>query len=161
MPSDRREHEKLATIPMGIGDLVLSPDGDRLAFHGAVYAAGTLLFAARSLGDGPVAPERSRATLPPTYDFDMGSSVGGDNAAPRRGQQSRALLVGRWPLALDIVEKQGRTPIVRVDAQSGTVTEITHGDQAVLDFSVSPDARQIVALISSPVMIGDLFAVGR
>ena len=55
--------------------------------------------------------------------------------------------------------KQGRTPLVRVDARSGDVTEITRGDQAVLDFSVNADASMIVALISSPVMIGDLFAV--
>jgi dipeptidyl aminopeptidase/acylaminoacyl peptidase len=33
------------------------------------------------------------------------------------------------------------------------------GDEAVLDFSVTPDARAVVALVSTPVMIGDLFAV--
>jgi len=48
---------------------------------------------------------------------------------------------------------------VRLDTQTRTVTEVTRGDQAVLDFSVSPDASTIVALLSSPVMIGDLFAV--
>jgi len=57
------------------------------------------------------------------------------------------------------VEKQGRTPLVRVDAQTGAVTEITRGDQAVLDFSITPDARSAVALVSTPVMIGDLFTV--
>src|SRR5208282_258458 len=64
---------------------------------------------------------------------------------------------GSW--LFDIVAKQGRTPLVRVDAQTGAVTEITRGDQAVLDFSVTPDARTAVALISTPVMIGDLFTV--
>ena len=64
---------------------------------------------------------------------------------------------GRW--LLDSAEKQGRTPLVRVDAQSGAVTEITRGDQAVLDFCMTEDAHAIVALISTPVMIGDLFTV--
>jgi dipeptidyl aminopeptidase/acylaminoacyl peptidase len=32
--------EKLATLPMSIGDLVLSPEGDRLAFHGAAFMEG-------------------------------------------------------------------------------------------------------------------------
>ena len=64
---------------------------------------------------------------------------------------------GRW--LFDIVAKQGRTPLVRVDAQTGAVTEITRGDQAVLDFSITPDARTAVALVSTPVMIGDLFTV--
>src|SRR2546422_11435446 len=66
-------------------------------------------------------------------------------------------LDGRW--LFDTVAKQGRTPLVRVDAQSGAVTEITHGDQAVLDFSVTPDARALVALGSTPVTIGDLFTI--
>jgi len=36
------------------------------------------------------------------------------------------------------------------NAQSGAVSEITRGDQAVLDFSITPDTRSIVALISTP-----------
>ena len=89
----------------------------------------------------------------------MGSSVGGDNAAPRGGN-GRTLYWspdGRW--LFDCVEKQGRTLLVRVDSQSGSVAEITEGDQAVLDFSITPDARSMVALISTPVRIGDLFIV--
>jgi dipeptidyl aminopeptidase/acylaminoacyl peptidase len=90
----------------------------------------------------------------------MGSSVGGDNAAPRGGNGRTVYWSpdGRW--LFDCVEKQGRTPLVRVDSQSGSVAEITEGDQAVLDFSVTPDARAIVALVSTPVRIGDLFTVG-
>jgi dipeptidyl aminopeptidase/acylaminoacyl peptidase len=106
-----------------------------------------------------VAPEAKPRNLTADYDFDMGSSVFGDNAAPRGGR-GRTLYWspdGRW--LFDIVEKQGRTPIVRVDSRTGTVTEVTRGDQAVLDFSVSADASTIVALVSSPVMVGDLFAV--
>jgi dipeptidyl aminopeptidase/acylaminoacyl peptidase len=85
------------------------------------------------------------------YDFDMGSSVFGDNAAPRGGH-GRTLYWspdGRW--LFDSVAKRGRTLLVRVDAQSGAVTEITLGDQAVLDFSTAPDTQTIVALVSTPV----------
>jgi dipeptidyl aminopeptidase/acylaminoacyl peptidase len=106
-----------------------------------------------------VAPDAKPRNLTANYDFDMGSSVFGDNAAPRGGR-GRTLYWspdGRW--LFDVVEKEGRTPIVRVDTQTRRVTEVTRGDQAVLDFSVSPDASTIVALVSSPVMIGELFAV--
>ena len=41
--------------------------------------------------------------------------------------------------------RAGRTPLVRVDAQSGKVTEVTHGDQAVLDFTVNSNGA-IVAV---------------
>jgi dipeptidyl aminopeptidase/acylaminoacyl peptidase len=158
VPAAGGNSEKLATLPMGIGDLVLSPDGDRLAFHGAV-SQPVRSYSQTDLWVLPVRPESKAQNLTADYDFDMGSSVGGDNAAPDAGS-SRGLYWSPDGRSLfDIVEKQGRSPIVRVDARTGTVTEVTHGDQAVLDFSVSTEAGNIAALISSPVMIGDLFAV--
>ena len=104
-------------------------------------------------------PNTKPRNLTANYDFDMGDAVFGDNAAPRGGAGAGLHWSpdGRW--LFDIVAKQGRTPLVRVDAQSGAVTEITRGEQAVLDFSITPDAHAAVALISSAVMIGDLFAV--
>jgi dipeptidyl aminopeptidase/acylaminoacyl peptidase len=150
--------EKLAAIPMYIGDLVLSPDGRQFAFHGSV-AQPVRSYSQPDLWIMEVAPGAKPRNLTGNYDFDMGSSVFGDNAAPRGGHGNSLFWSsdGRW--LLDVVEKQGRTPIVRVDTRTGAVTEVTHSDQAVLDFSASADASAIVALVSSPVMIGDLFAV--
>src|SRR5258706_409155 len=151
--------EKLATIPMDIGDLALSPDRRRLAFHGAV-SQPVRSYSQPDVWVMDIAPNAQPRNLTANYDFDMGSSVFGDNAAPRGGN-GRTL---RWSpdgrSLFDLVEKRGRTPIVRVDAQSGAVTEITRGEQAVLDYSITPDARTTVALISTPVMIGDLFTIG-
>jgi dipeptidyl aminopeptidase/acylaminoacyl peptidase len=160
LPSSGGDLQKLATVPMGIGDVALSPDGRRLAFHGSV----TQPIRSYSQPDVWVMDVTSNAqprNLTATYDFDMGDSVFGDNAAPRGGN-GRTLHWspdGRW--LFDTVAKQGLTPLVRVDTQSGAVSEITHGDQAVLDFSVTPDARALVALVSTPVMIGDLFTVAE
>jgi dipeptidyl aminopeptidase/acylaminoacyl peptidase len=150
--------ERLATVPMQIGNLVLSPDGRKLAFHGAVTQP-VRSYSEPDLWVMDVAPDAKPRNLTADYDFDMGSSVFGDNAAPRGGH-GRALYWsgdGRW--LFDLVEKQGRTPIVEVDTQTGAVTEVTRGDQAVLDFSMNTEASAIVGLISTPVMIGDLFAV--
>jgi dipeptidyl aminopeptidase/acylaminoacyl peptidase len=150
--------EKLTTIPMGIGDLTLSPDGRRAAFHGAVELP-VRSYTQPDLWVMDLAPGAQPRNLTADYDYDVGSSVFGDNAAPRGGNGATLHWSPDGRSLYDIVEKQGRTPIIRVDAQSGAVTEITHGDQAVLDFSMTPDARSIVALISTPTMIGDLFAV--
>jgi len=158
VPSAGGDLQKLATVPMGIGDLALSPDGRRLAFHGAVTQP-VRSYSQPDVWVMDVTPNAQTRNLTANYDFDMGDSVSGDNAAPRGGN-GRTLhwsLDGRW--LFDTVAKQGRTPLVRVDAQSGAVTEITHGDQAVLDFSVTPDARALVALVSTPVTIGDLFTI--
>jgi dipeptidyl aminopeptidase/acylaminoacyl peptidase len=150
--------EKLTTIAMDIGDLAISPDGRRIAFHGSA-AQPIRSYSQPDVWIMDLAPNAKPRNLTADYDFDMGDSVFGDNAAPRGGN-GRTLHWspdGRW--LFDTVAKQGRTPIVRVDTQSGAVTEITRGDQAVLDYSATPDAATIVALVSTPVMIGDLFTV--
>ncbi len=152
--------EKLASVPMNIGDLTLSPDGRQFAFHGSVTKPVRSYSQPDLWVMDAVANARPK-NLTVDYDFDMGGLVGGDNTAPRGGN-GRTLHWspdGRW--LFDSVEKQGRTPVVRVDAQSGAVTEITKGNEAVVDYSVTADARAIVALVSTPVMIGDLFRVAE
>jgi dipeptidyl aminopeptidase/acylaminoacyl peptidase len=150
--------EKLATIPMGIYGLVLSPDGKEFAFHGSVTEP-VRSYSQPDLWVMDVSPNAKPKNLTTDYDFDMGSSVFGDNAPPRGGRSGSLYWSpdGRW--LYDVVAKQGRTPIVRVDSRTGAVTELTHGDQAVLDFNVNADASSIVAMISTPVTIGDLFSV--
>jgi dipeptidyl aminopeptidase/acylaminoacyl peptidase len=106
-----------------------------------------------------LSPNAQPRNLTADYDFDMGDSVFGDNAAPRGGNGRTLYWSADGRFIFDKVAKQGRTPIVRVDAQSGAVTEITHGDQAVLDYAMTPDARTTVALVSTPVLIGDLFKI--
>jgi dipeptidyl aminopeptidase/acylaminoacyl peptidase len=152
------EAQKIATIPMNISDLALSPDGRRVAFHGAV-SQPVRSYSQPDLWIMDLAPNGQPRNLTANYDFDIGDTVFGDNAAPRGGN-ARTLhwsSDGRW--LFDVVAKHGRTPMVRVDAQSGAVTELTRGDQAVLDFSVSTDSRTVAALISTPTMIGDIFTV--
>ncbi len=150
--------EKLTTIPMDIGDLALSPDGRRLAFHGSVTQP-VRSYSQPDIWVMDIVPNAQPRNLTANYDFDMGDSVFGDNAAPRGGNGRSLHWSPDGHALFDLVAKQGRTPIVRVDAQSGAVTEITRGDQAVLDYSVTPDARTTVALTSTPVMIGDLYTV--
>ncbi|PYX31946.1 MAG: S9 family peptidase [Acidobacteria bacterium] len=150
--------EKLTTIKMDIGDLTLSPDGRRLAFH-ASASEPVRSYSQPDLWVMDIAPNAQPRNLTANYDFDMGDSVFGDNAAPRGGNGRTLHWAPDSNSLFDLVAKQGRTPIVRVDAQSGGVTEITHGEQAVLDYSTTPDARTTIALVSTPVMIGDLYAV--
>ena len=158
VPSTGGSAEKFGTIPMGIGDFTLSPDGHRVAFHGAIEQP-VRSYSQPDLWVMDLSPNSRPANLTADYDYDMGDAVFGDNGAPRGGNGSTLHWSPDGRSLYDKVARQGRTPIIRVDAQSGAVTEITHGDQAVMDFSVTPDARTIVALISTPVSIGDLFAI--
>jgi len=158
VPASGGNIERLTAVPMNIGDLVLSPDGRKFAFHGSV-SEPIRSYSEPDLWVMDVAHDAKPQNLTSNYDFDMGGSVFGDNLAPRGGG-GRALYWsrdGQW--LYDHVEKQGRTPIVRVNTNTGAVSDVTRGDQAVVDFALNADANTIVALISSPVMIGDLFAV--
>ena len=158
VPSAGGSAEKLATVPMFIGDLALSPDGGKFAFHGSV-SQPVRSYSQPDLWVMDVAHEATPKNLSADYDFDMGSSVFGDNLAPRGGGGRGLYWSSDGKSLFDTAEKQGRTPLVRVDAQSGAISEITRGDQAVIGFCVSPDAGTMVALVSTPTMIGDLFTV--
>jgi dipeptidyl aminopeptidase/acylaminoacyl peptidase len=150
--------ERLAAIPMGISDLALSPDGHRVAFHGAITHP-VRSYSQPDLWVLDLAPNAQPKNLTANYDFDMGDPVFGDNAAPRGGGGLSLYWSADGSSIFDVVARQGRSPIVRVDAQSGSVTEVTHGDEAVLGFSVTPDSRTTVAMISTPTAIGDLFSI--
>jgi dipeptidyl aminopeptidase/acylaminoacyl peptidase len=150
--------EKLTTVPMDIYSFSISPDDRRVAFHGSVTQP-VRSYSQPDLWIMDLAANAQPRNLTANYDFDMGSAVFGDNAAPRGGSGSSLYWSPDGRSIFDIVEKQGRTPLVSVDTQTGTITEITHGDQAVLGFCATPDVRTAVALVSTPVMIGDLFTV--
>jgi len=160
VPSAGGDSEKLTTVPMEISELVLSPDGRKFAFHGEI-AQPVRSYSQPDLWVMDVAPDATPHNLTAEYDFDMGSVVGGDNAAPRGGRGLGLFFSPDARYLFDLVEKQGRTAIARIDTQTGTVTEITRGDQAVLDFSVNPGAGTIIALVSTPISIGDLFSVSN
>ena len=150
--------EKLTTVPMDIGDFVLSPDGRKFAFHGSI-SQPVRSYSQPDLWVMDVAKDAKPKNLTADYDFDMGDEVFGDNLAPRGGHGRSLAWSADGRSLLDRVNKQGRSPIVKVDAQTGAVTEITHGDQAVVDFSMTADTKSLVALISTPIAIGDLFTI--
>jgi dipeptidyl aminopeptidase/acylaminoacyl peptidase len=150
--------EKLTSIPMFIRSLALSPDGGKFAFHGSV-SQPVRSYSEPDLWVMEATPNAKPKNLTVDYDFDMGGGVGGDNAAPRGGNGSTLHWSPDGRSLFDAVEKRGKTILAKVDTQSGAVTEITKGNQAVVDFSMTADARTVVALVSNPEMIGDLFKV--
>jgi dipeptidyl aminopeptidase/acylaminoacyl peptidase len=89
----------------------------------------------------------------------MGGGVGGDNTAPRGGGRGGLVWTADGKSLIDVVGKQGSALLVSVDAATGAVKELTAEKQAVVGFAVKPDAAKMLALISTPVNIGDLFSV--
>jgi dipeptidyl aminopeptidase/acylaminoacyl peptidase len=89
--------------------------------------------------------------------YEMGGSVGGDNTAPRGAGRNKILWNADNSRLLDIAGSRGSELLLSVDATSGESTQISARLQAVLAFASTPDQKSVIALISNPILLGDLF----
>jgi dipeptidyl aminopeptidase/acylaminoacyl peptidase len=169
VPADGATKDEKASPPMSAlvakltfaaSGIAVSPDGKRVAFHG---------------DEQPLAKPRSHQqsdmfvldldakgapkNLTANYDYEMGGGVGGDNTAPRGGGRGGLVWTADGTSIVDVVGKQGSALLVTIDATTGAVKELTAEKQAVVGFAVKPDGTKMLALISTPVSIGDLFSV--
>ena len=167
------EHAK-DTPPVSFSDelkisargLSLSPDGQHFAFHASGLEPKPMthkqddlwLMDLKWVGDAiATASEPRNLTLKQSYE--MGGGVGGDNTAPRGGGRGALAWTSDNKAILDLAGYRGSALLVSVDTATGKVTELTQQKQAVLSFNATPDSKTIIALISNPVLIGDLFAL--
>ena len=150
----------VAKLEFGASGLTISPDGKKLAFHGDAQP----LTKPRSHQqpdmfvldlDAKGAPKNLTAN----YDYEVGSGVGGDNTAPRGGGRSGPVWMTDGKSIIDVVGKQGSALLVSIDASTGSVKELTAEKQAVVGFAVKPDGTKMLALVSTPIAVGDLFSV--
>src|SRR6266700_2971487 len=154
------EPQKILTINMAPRELSLSPDGKRLAFCAAVnepvqsYTEPDLWVVDLASGAKP-------RNLTATYDYDVCSGVGGDQATPRAGGQNRVDWTPDGNSLITVTAREGKANLIQVDIASDKITEITHGNQAVERFRATNDAASFAVVISTPTNIGDLFMVDR
>ncbi len=148
---------KVAAIDGSIGDLAVSRDGARIAFTGSLnqpvhsYNQPDLFVATTAGG--------SVKNLTKDYDYDIASGLTGDQHAPRGGAGSRPVWSADGRSILVDSSKEGRANLIRVNVDTAEVSDFTTGDHEVMAYAATPDASKIVALLSTPTNIGDLFAV--
>ena len=162
IPASGGEPVKITSIELDYGgedtEIVLSPDSKRLAFSAAPNSA-SLSYKQPDLFVVEVAAGAVPKNLTSNLDFDVASGLSGDQRAPRGGGSPDALWSADGRSLMAVVAKEGRANLQRFDAASGKITPITQGDQEVMSYSASPDRSKLVALISTPTNIGDLYAV--
>jgi dipeptidyl aminopeptidase/acylaminoacyl peptidase len=155
-----------AKLTFAASGLAISPDGKRIAFHGdeqpltkprSHQQADMFVMEIDPTQPSPATP--SVHNLTSNYDYEVGGGVGGDNTAPRGGGRGGMVWTSDGKSLIDVVGKQGSALLVSIDASSGAVKELTAEKQAVVGFAVKPDGTKMLALISTPVSIGDLFSV--
>jgi len=145
--------------------LALSPDGRHLAFHSsdeakAISHQQTDLFVQDlNWAAGKPAVAGAPRNLTGKLAYEMGSGVGGDNTAPRGAGRGEIVWTPDSAKLVDVAGSRGSALLVSVEGASGAVQELTSAKQAVLGFATNGD--ETIALISNPVMVGDLFRVGE
>jgi dipeptidyl aminopeptidase/acylaminoacyl peptidase len=150
------EPQKVASIPMGAGQMSLSPDGKRLAFCASVNEP-VQSYTEPDLWVMDLASDAKPKNLTANYDFDVCSGVGGDQGTPRAGGGGNVVWTADGNSLIASTAREGRANLIQVDIASAKITEVTKGNQAVERFRANKDASGLVALISTPTNIGDLF----
>ncbi len=161
VPAAGGESRLVLDFEGGISDFDVSPDGKRLAFTGARNMTPPRSYDQSDLfvSDVMTAPISAPKNLTATYDLEIGSGVGGDQAPPRGGSAGGLIWSADGNSIIVKVGEQGRANLKRLDSRTGAVTALTTGDQDVMQYSAAGDARMLVALISSTVVVGDLNTV--
>ena len=140
--------------------LSLSPDGKRIAFCASVtepvrsYTQPDLWVADLAAGARPM-------NLTINYDFDMCSGLLGDQETPRAAGGDEVIWTPDGNSLIVVAASQGKANLVQVEIASGKMAEITRGNQAVERYRAAGHSGQLIALISTPTSIGDLFLVDR
>jgi dipeptidyl aminopeptidase/acylaminoacyl peptidase len=154
------EPKKLTTFDMDAGGFSVSPDGKRLAFIASV-GQPINSYTQPDLWVMDVTPDAKPKNLTGTFDFDVGSGVGGDNTAPRGGGGSPPIWTGDGRGIVIGYAKEGKANLGVFDASNGKHTDLTSGNQAVVSFRATPDASKFALIISTPTRIGDIFWLER
>jgi dipeptidyl aminopeptidase/acylaminoacyl peptidase len=154
------EIRKVAGVGGGIRALALSPDGRRLAFVGEIsggngvvqrsYSQPDLFVTSTEIGSVP-------KNLTANYDFDIADGVGGDQAPPRGGGESKPFWSADGRSIFVSAAEEGRVNIERIASDTGQVQALTKGDHALLSYSATPDGSKMALLVSTPTNIGDVF----
>ena len=156
------EIRKVAALDGSIAALSLSPNGRRLAFVGEISGGNGLAQRSYSQPDlfvTAVEPGSTPKNLTANYDFDIAEGVGGDQAPPRGGGESKPFWSSDGREIFVKASEEGRVNIERIDSQTGKVQAVTKGDHAVLSYSSSRDSSKMALLVSTPTNIGDVFVM--
>ena len=158
-----------AQLPVEARGLVFSPDGNHLAFHAQQFPippapavshqqTDLLVEDLSWTGNTPSAAPAPR-NLTASKGYELGSGVAGDNTAPRGAGRPAIAWSSDGKQLLDTAGSQGSTLLLSVESTTGDIKHLSARREAVLSFVASPDQKTIVALISNPILIGDLFRI--
>jgi len=147
---------KLTTIDMGTGALALSPDGKKFTFCASTNKP-VQSYTEPDLWVMDAAPNARPMNLTKDFNFDVCSGVGGDNTAPRSGGGNPPIWSADGRRIFVTFAREGRANVGAFDSTTGRETDVTSGNQAVVNVRAVPGASKFAFVISTPTRIGDLY----
>ncbi len=161
VPVTGGERTKLTSFDMGAASFTLSPDGKQLAFI-ASASQPVRSYSQPDLWVMEMTPGAKPRNLTANFDYDIGGGLSGDNVAPRGGAGSLPVWSPDARTITVVYAKEGKTNLGNFDIASGRhQSDVTAGNQAVVNYRAVPDASKFVLLISTPTRIGDLFLLDK
>jgi dipeptidyl aminopeptidase/acylaminoacyl peptidase len=155
IPALGGESREVARIDGAAFEIALSPDGRKLTFMGQ-DAKPVQSYKKQDLWVMDLGGKPHKLTA--DYDWDIDGGILGDQEPPRGGGGTRPVWSADGKSIMLVIAKQGRANVERIDAETGKASPVTSGDQAIEAFS--SNGTKVVAEISTPVMINDLFLIG-
>jgi len=147
---------KLTSFDMGAGSFALSQNGKLLAFVASVTEP-IYSYTQPDLWVMDIVQGAQPRNLTANFDFDIGSGLTGDNAAPRGGSANPPVWTSDGRSVVSLYAKEGRANVGLFEISTGKQTDVTAGNQAVMAFRALPNTSKFALLISTPTRIGDLF----
>ena len=148
--------------------LALSPNGDHLAFHAQAEGPRQISHQETDLWVQDLKWSKKTAELSgPAHNltaakgYEMGGVPGGDNTAPRGGGRDGMAWSQDSSTILDTAGFRGSGYLLSINATTGDITPLTAARQTVLNFVATPNLSEVLALVSNPILIGDLFTIGK
>ncbi|HLE62011.1 MAG TPA: S9 family peptidase [Pyrinomonadaceae bacterium] len=147
---------KLTSFDMGAGSFALSQNGNQLAFV-ASATKPIYSYTQPDLWVMDIAQGAQPRNLTANFDFDIGSGLTGDNAAPRGGSANPPVWTSDGRSVVSLYVKEGKANVGSFDVSTGKQTDVTSGNQAVMAFRALPNTSKFALVISTPTRIGDLY----
>ncbi len=157
VPAAGGEVVKAADIDGAIGDYSLSPDGRRIALVGSLNGKPTRSYDQPDLFVADVGPTAVATNLTAAYDYDVDGGATGDQRAPR-GAAPSSPVWSQDALVVKTAEK-GRVGLKRIDLATKKVEPVTSGDEEVMSYTATPDAKLFAMVVSTPTVLGDLYVL--
>jgi dipeptidyl aminopeptidase/acylaminoacyl peptidase len=157
VPAVGGEPQKVVDIAGPIRDFAFSRDGKRIAFTGYLHGEKVRSYDQPDLLVAmPGGPARN---LTADFDYDVEGGLSADQHAPKGGTQTPVLWSADGRFVTTTTLERGRANLRRFDAATGASELLTTGDQEVVSYNATPDASRIALVLSTPTVIGDLYAL--